>query len=162
MHPRAQVPALVALLRSSNANLQARSRRGEAAAHASPRLARMRTCARVAAADAARRGGLHPRPQQNACAALTGLCGSVAGARDAAAAEGAAQALVTLLSDDTPATVAARANALETVAALAAEGGLGSDAALVAGAPAAVCGAQRTRAFHAGSRARLLKPRPHA
>jgi hypothetical protein len=72
----------------------------------------------------------------------------VAGAREAAAAEGAAQALVSLLSDDTPATAAARANALETVAALAAEGGLGVDAALVAGAPAAVCGARTSaRAF---------------
>ncbi len=65
----------------------------------------------------------------------------MSGAREAAAAEGAAQALAALLRTEGAASAAARANALETVAALAGAGGLGLDAALVADAPAAVVGA---------------------
>ncbi len=78
--------------------------------------------------------------QQNVCAALTGLVGGVAGAAEAAAAEGVTERLVELLRDD-GSRATAGPNVLETLSALASAGGLGTDAALVAGAPAAVVGA---------------------
>jgi hypothetical protein len=71
---------------------------------------------------------------------LTGLVGGVAGAADAAAAEGVTERLVELLREPSSRTTAGP-NVLETISALASAGGLGTDAALVAGAPAAVVGA---------------------
>ena len=72
--------------------------------------------------------------QQNACAALSGLCAAVAGAREEVAAHGGAQRICALLR----LTGAVRANALETAAVLAAGGGLGLDAVLVADIPSTV------------------------
>ncbi len=128
-----QVAPLVKLLSSGQVALQARRRARGAAEKRGRRPCHLR---------APRLTPPLPCPshlQQNAAAALSGLCGGVPGAREALAAEGGACAVVSLLSPTTPPLV--RANALETAGVLSAGGGMGMDALLVAGVQDAVVGA---------------------